>query len=329
MPAIVDTTATGDARIDGILHEDHWAVTALTFSFPSALSNFADAYDEVRGFQVLNAAQKSAARAALAEVSAFTPLVFTEVTETDTAHGAIRFAQATGRTYTSGGNVIDREITTATAFNPSATERGGDIFFHPDKYDAPALNNFSWLTFFHETGHALGLEHAHENTDFGQVPAAWDAIEFTILSYRDYPGAAVGNSRAEANSYPQGFMMLDIAALQHIYGANYATRAGNDTYSFDPGAPLILETIWDGGGADTYSFAGYATNLQIDLEPGSWSNTNAGQNAHLNARSSGTDPAYAKGNVYNALLHDDDPRSLIERAIGGSGDDIIAGNRAD
>jgi serralysin len=37
---------------------------------------------------------------------------------------------------------------------------------------------------------------------------------------------------------------------------------------------------------------------------------------------------YARGNVYNALLHKYDPRSLIENAEGGSGSDTLTGNIA-
>ena len=36
----------------------------------------------------------------------------------------------------------------------------------------------------------------------------------------------------------------------------------------------------------------------------------------------------AAGNVANAYLYNDDPRSLIENAIGGSGNDILIGNQA-
>ena len=36
----------------------------------------------------------------------------------------------------------------------------------------------------------------------------------------------------------------------------------------------------------------------------------------------------ASGNIYNALQYENDPRSLIEDAIGGSGDDRMTGNAA-
>ena len=41
------------------------------------------------------------------------------------------------------------------------------------------------------------------------------------------------------------------------------------------------------------------------------------------------DPHFARGSIYNALQYQDDPRSLIENAIGGSGLDRITGNAAE
>ena len=37
---------------------------------------------------------------------------------------------------------------------------------------------------------------------------------------------------------------------------------------------------------------------------------------------------YAAGNIANALLYDGNPASLIENAIGGTGNDTIVGNIA-
>ncbi|HEX8258432.1 MAG TPA: pre-peptidase C-terminal domain-containing protein, partial [Allosphingosinicella sp.] len=76
----------------------------------------------------------------------------------------------------------------------------------------------------------------------------------------------------------------------------------------------------DGGGNDTYNFDRYTWNLKVDLQPGHWSS--GGQTAEL---AYGQD---APGTVANALLYQGDERSLIENAIGGTGDDVITGNFA-
>ena len=136
-------------------------------------------------------------------------------------------------------------------------------------------------------------------------------------------------------------MIDDIAALQYMYGANFNTYAGNTVYSWSPttgetfidgvgqGASTdnkVYEAIWDGGGIDTYNLSNYSTNLFVDLYPGDWSLFSTAQLADLDDFAPGTH--LAVGNVANAYLYNDDPRSLIENAIGGSGNDILVGNQA-
>jgi serralysin len=135
-------------------------------------------------------------------------------------------------------------------------------------------------------------------------------------------------------------MMYDIAALQHMYGADFSTNSGNTTYSWtpdngqtrvdgevaiDPGANRIFATIWDGGGKDTYDLSSYRTDLDINLNPGKHSTFREAQLAFLGG---GPNDGDARGNIFNALLNDDDERSLIENATGGGGDDEIKGNDA-
>jgi serralysin len=118
-------------------------------------------------------------------------------------------------------------------------------------------------------------------------------------------------------------MMLDIAALQHLYGADFGANAGDTVYAWEPGAGRIFETVWDGGGVDTYDLSAYASDLRLSLAPGGHSTFDAAQLARLGG---GPNGGLAAGNVFNALLHRGDPRSLIENARGGSGHDAIAGN---
>jgi serralysin len=132
-------------------------------------------------------------------------------------------------------------------------------------------------------------------------------------------------------------MLYDIAALQQLYGANYATNSGNTSYSWSPttgemtingvrqgtpGGNKILLTVWDGGGNDTYDFSNYASNLTVDLGPGAWTSTATNQLAKLSSDGS----RVAAGNIANALLFQGDARSLIENAVGGSGSDALTGN---
>src|SRR5919199_6896077 len=69
----------------------------------------------------------------------------------------------------------------------------------------------------------------------------------------------------------------------------------------------------------------YTTGVHVDLSPGCWSTLSVAQLAVLNDYDGFVQ---ARGNVFNALQHQGDPRSLIEKATGGPGDDWLTGNPA-
>jgi serralysin len=181
------------------------------------------------------------------------------------------------------------------------------------------------------------LEHAHQGN---VMPVDHDSLEYTVMSYRSYVGASLNSGYTnETWGYPQSPMMYDIAAVQHLYGANFSTNSGTTTYSWSattgemfingvgqgaPGANRIFLTVWDGGGVDTYDFSNYTTNLDVDLRPGEWTTTSSAQLARLHWDGS----EVAVGNIANALMFNGDPRSLIDNAKGGSGDDVVIGNSA-
>jgi Ca2+-binding RTX toxin-like protein len=81
-------------------------------------------------------------------------------------------------------------------------------------------------------------------------------------------------------------------------------------------------TVWDGGGTDTYDLSNYSGASTIDLRPGEWVTTSPAQFANLG------EARIARGNVANALLYQDSPQSLIENAVGGSGNNFILANQA-
>jgi serralysin len=167
-------------------------------------------------------------------------------------------------------------------------------------------------------------------------------MEFSVMTYRKYVGADGSNDSpadVETFSFAQTLMMLDIAALQYMYGANFNTNPGSTVYTWSPttgqmfidgvaqaapGGNRIFLTVWDGNGVDTYDLSNYSTNLNIDLAPGGWSVFDSAQLAQLSVANS----IFARGNVFNALQFNNDARSLIENAIGGSGNDTITGNAA-
>jgi serralysin len=89
-----------------------------------------------------------------------------------------------------------------------------------------------------------------------------------------------------------------------------------------PGGNRIFMTLWDGNGIDTFDLSNYTTDLQVDLTPGGWSVFDAAELATIGPGIN------ARANVFNALMSNNDPRSLIENVIGGRGNDSLIGNSA-
>jgi serralysin len=328
MPAVASYTPTGNAYIDGVLGDVKWATSSFSYSFPTSSSYYGSSYgsgENFSNFGAFNTTQLAATRAGFAQYASVATLTFTEIVETATQHADLRFA-------------MSDKVGTAWAYFPSTNASGGDAWFNNSTgHNAnPLKGNYANFTFIHEIGHALGLEHAHEHF---VMPQDRDSMEYTVMSYRAYAGASMTGYVNENWGYAQSLMMYDIAALQHMYGANYATNSGSTIYSWSPttgemsvngvgqgaaGANRIFQTVWDGGGTDTYDFSHYTTGLNVDLQPGGWTTTSTAQLAQLHWDGSKS----AAGNIANALLSKGDTRSLIENATGGSGNDTLVGNQA-
>lgn len=327
---------TGDARVDGILSGYAWAATRLNYSAPDAASDYgADYPHSLAGLKALTADRIQALHFVLNTTTynpggvasgVFSVEAFTNLSTTYTAGGS---GAATLR-YASKSTIGGSE-----SFLPAVDDpRAGDAFFND--YQSMQQGGSGYLRLMREVGHTLGLGYTEEPGRYGPVPTNFDTYEYTVMSSRAYPGGPMGGA-IDSSSAPQTWMMLDIAALQHMYGADYTANSGNTVYTWGeadgasyvngtnvlhPTGNKIFMTIWDGGGQDTYDLSNYATNLRIDLTPG-------GNSLFSEAQRAAFGNGYrAEGNVYNAMLHDGDARSLIENAVGGSGKDTILGNAA-
>jgi serralysin len=330
--------ATGRNIIDGVLSGHKWAGIELFYAFPTKPSDYTYAGEKNHGFGAVEQNIRLAARYILDQsyagkandgfsVEGFTKL---KIAEGSDGKSEIRYADSTSAN------------PTAYAYYPNNHSSGGDVWFGDNfDYGNARMGNYAYLTVIHETGHALGLKHPHEvSNGFEKMARGSDSLEYSVMSYRSYPGASTTTGYTnEQWDYPQSFMMADIAALQHLYGADFSTNGGDTVYrwrpdsgatfvngdvAIKPGANRIFATIWDGGGVDTYDLRAYKDDVSIDLRPGEESRFSLGQSAHLDF---GNQTRLAKGNIYNALLHENNERSLIENARGGGGDDDLRGNQ--
>jgi serralysin len=176
---------------------------------------------------------------------------------------------------------------------------------------AGGTDSYMFQSYIHEIGHALGLGHQgpYNNTATYGVDNIYanDTWQWSIMSYfgqDNHGGTYTWVTTPE---------MVDIYAIQEIYGANNGTRLGDTTYGFHANAGPIFDftkyayvpsfTIYDGGGNDTFDCSGAAVNQTINLNPGTWSSVDGGVN-----------------NVGIYLS------TIIENALGGSGNDVIIGN---
>ncbi|MDR2213193.1 MAG: M10 family metallopeptidase C-terminal domain-containing protein [Pseudomonadales bacterium] len=327
---------TGNPEIDGLLSGTKWErlVTLVTYSFPDSSNLYSypeEAKEPSIGFAPAPSQFQTAIDYAVGLIMQYTNAVFLNVA---TAHADIMVAQTTLRDGP------------AWAYFPNNSEWSGDIWINPDieDYSDAAIGNYQFTAALHEFGHAIGLKHPHETSTFIDVllPQRHDSLEYSVMSYRAYLGAPIDDAgyRVESYGFPATYMANDILALQTLYGANYMTNDGNTVYTwspstgqafidgvgqFIPGDNLIFQTIWDGGGIDTYDLSNYITGMSLNLDPGAASMFSLSQRADLDW---GEGFHYASGNIYNSYLYEDDPRSLIENAYGGAGNDTIKGNSA-
>ncbi|MGO7160974.1 M10 family metallopeptidase C-terminal domain-containing protein, partial [Rhizobium johnstonii] len=332
-------SSTGDQKVDGLLGDFAWS-GSITYAFPTSSSSYAYGDEKYHSFSSISSQQQSLALYFMEQsygsaandgfsVEGFTNANF-EAGSANTA--TVRFAQS---------SLPD----TAWAYLPASGGPGGDVWFGTgyagteDDLRFPRFGNYAGHTLAHELGHALGLKHAHEGGIV--VPSAYDSLEYTIMTYHTYVGDNLSGYKYEHDGAPQTFMMLDIAALQEMYGADYTTNSDNTVYKWNPNqgityvngvaaitpaANRIFATIWDGGGIDTYDLSAYTTGLKIDLRAGGHSVFSQGQLADLGG---GPNNGYARGNIFNALLYHGNVASLIENVQAGSGNDSIIGNEAD
>lgn len=241
------------------------------------------------------------ARAAFAAWSDVCGLTFTEVT--------------------SGGNIVLDDEVAGSAYASFSTTNGfitsATINISRDWHGGvDALDSYTYQTYLHEIGHTLGFGHGGPYNG----AATWgvdnsygnDIWQYTLMSYFDGTEPSPDLASYRFTMTP---MLADIYAAQTYYGAR-STRTGDTvyghnatagaTYNFSTYTSAPSFTIYDSGGNDTLDASGYSVAQTINLGAGMFSSIGGLSN-----------------NIAIAI------GTVIENAIGGSGNDTIHGNNAD
>lgn len=211
-------------------------------------------------------------------------------------------------------------------FDPSISNlyegQVGDIFlnFNSEVMSLPSydLGSAGWFVFLHELGHVLGLKHPHDSGGTGRPTftqlglAKWDQDWISIMSYSDDFG---WNNRQWDPATP---MILDVIALQYLYGKNTTTNSGNTLFALK--VNNLYQTLWDASGVDTVSAADSTVGWYIEL-PNEKVSTLVDTKAGIALLVSEFNLASPKTLYWLA--------GDMENITGGSGDDQLYGNDYD
>lgn len=193
-----------------------------------------------------------------------------------------------------------------------------------------SVDSYTLQTYIHEIGHALGL--GHQGSYNGSANYANDADfaedswQMSIMSYFSQSQNTTTNA---SYAYIASAQMVDIVAIQNLYGASTVT-AGDDVWGgtdstigtyldalfealatgSDPqnlyNNRSVAYTIYDHSGNDTLDFSASTNNDKISLQDETFS-----------------DIGGLTGNVGIAR------GTVIENAKAGSGNNLVTGNAAD
>lgn len=301
-----------DINIDAILGGSYWnngnfgTGATVTYSF-GRTGDPVTRSDKESNVTAFPDAWKAEFRSVVAEVDRYTNLSFVEVQ----TGGDIRIGLAD-------------IVLPAHTYLPNIGEVWFNNSYVPDYTRDPG---YRYYQFMHEFGHALGLKHSFEGSV--QLPDSLDYTNVTVMSYT-YPAV---------DPYPRTYNVLDIHALQFIYGGTLGTAAGDlltgtggaDTMSGFDGNDAMYgragnDTIYGNRGTDYISgnqgadrlFGGQDADTVLGGQDADWIYGNLGND--LLFGNLGDDQLY--GGQGNDTLNGGQGNDTLN---GGLGDDLLVG----
>jgi Ca2+-binding RTX toxin-like protein len=154
----------------------------------------------------------------------------------------------------------------------------------------------------------------------------WNSLHYPQERTALYNSKGVYQGEAKTISYG----ILDIQALQYIYGKNTLFNADNTTYKYTPDKLNFFDTIWDGGGNDTLDFSAFSLGSVINLNGGTRSSIYvevpklAPAKSYLNSIS--YDGTNAIGIAYGANIENVNGTQGNDKIYGNELNNIIKGN---